>query len=356
VLAVGAGHHLVVFDGQGKHLCNVPCEFDVPGAKDAKKEVSPIVAVAVSADGKSIAASGLNGHLLLLDAQGGKKWEIGGVTSADLEKWNADVKTWEAGSAERDAALKTFNEAETKWKDEVRQWEADGKKGKQPAQPKRPNLPGRPNKPQPVPYLGAAFSSDGNTLLAITKDQGHLVAVADGNVGAKIGGIAPGFRPVRVGENLLVTDGRERLALLSPTQGKVLSELRFVQKVQAPGKKPGEMQDNKDTAVSAAALNDMIVVGTEFDGGVRALKAVQGKVEEQTAWAHKTPLRLTKKIAVGDGLIAVAYWGGTVRILDAGGGVKFAQMLPQDVAAMAWSGKTLLVGLADGRLLALDAK
>jgi len=294
--------------------------------------------------------------LLLLDNQGNRKWEIGGVTGEELAKWEADVKAWEAGTAEREAAEKQYKEAEAKWKEDLKQWEAGGKKDKQPPQPKRPNLPGKPNKPAPVPYLGAAFSSDGGTLLAITKDQGHLIATADGKIGAKVGGIAPAFRPVRVGDNLLVTDGRERLALVSPADGKTLGELRFVQKVQAPGKKPGEMQDVKDTAVSAAVMKDLIVVGTEFDGTVRALKEVKGKVEEQTQWSFKVPLRLTKKVAAGDGLIAVAYWGGTLRILDASGAVKFAQTLPQDVAAMTWAGKTLVVGLADGRILALDAK
>ncbi|MCY3022449.1 MAG: PQQ-binding-like beta-propeller repeat protein, partial [Planctomycetota bacterium] len=338
VLAVGAGHHLVAFDGRGKQLFDMPFEFDVPGAQGGKKEPSPVTAVAVSPDGKSIAAAAANGRLMLLDSQGNTKWTIGGVAAEELAKWNADVKTWEAGAADREAAQKQYKEVEAKWKEEVKQWEAGGKKGKQPPQPKQPNLPGKPNKPVPVPYLGAAFSADGSTLLAITKDQGHLIATADGKIGAKLGGIAPAFRPVRVGDNLLVTDGRERLALVSPADGKALGELRFVQKVQAPGKKPGEMLDIKDTAVSAAPLGDAIIVGTEFDGTVRALKALQGKVEEQTQWSYKVPLRLTKNVAVGDGLIAVAYWGGTLRILDATGAAKFAQVLPQDVAAMTWAG------------------
>jgi len=355
VLVVGAAYHVVAFDGSGKQLFDVPSEFDVPG-QAGKKELSQIACVAASPDGKSIAAGAANGKLLLLDNQGNTKWTTGGVSAADLAKWEADVKAWDAGAADRDAATKAFKEAEAKWKDDVKQWEKDGRKGKQPAQPKAPSLPGKPNKPEPVPYRNAAFSSDGSLLLAIAKDQGHVFAVADGKPGAKIGGIAPAFRPVAVGENLLVTDGRERLALVSLADGKTAGELRFVQKVQAPGRKPGEMQDLKDTAVSAAVLNGTLLVATEFDGTVRALKGVEGKVEEQTQWSFKTPLRVTKKIAVGDGAVAVAYWGGTLRVLDAAGALKFAQMMPQDIAALAWTGKILVVGLADGRVLGLEAK
>lgn len=355
LLAAGACTHLTVFDGVGRQLTDVAMQFDAP---TGGKQSSPLTAAAVSPDGKSIAAACANGKLLLLDAQGNAKWTTGGVSAADLAKWEADVKEWDAGAAQREAEMKQFTEAEAKWKEDVKKWEAAPAKerGKKPEQPKRPSHPGRPKKPEPVVYQAAAFSSDGSVLLAITKDQGHLFGVADGKPGAKIGGIAPKFRPVRVGENLLVTDGNERLQVLSPAEGKVLSELRFSQRVQAPGKKPGEMVELKDAAASAAVMKDLIIVGTEFDGTVRALKAVQGKVEEQTAWSYKMPLRLTKRVAAGDGLVAVAYWGGTLRILDAAGAVKFGQMLPQDVAAMAWAGKTLVVGLADGRILALDAK
>ncbi|MGD0093274.1 MAG: PQQ-binding-like beta-propeller repeat protein, partial [Planctomycetota bacterium] len=356
VLVVGAGHHLVAFDGAGKQLLDVPFDFELPGGKGGKKQTSQITAVAVSPDGKNIAAGAANGRLLLLDNQGDTKWTIGGVTGEELEKWAADVKTWEAGKAEREAAMKQFKEAEAQWKEEVKQWEAGGKKGKQPAQPKQPSLPGNPRKPEPVPYLEAAFSSDGSLLLAITKNEGHVLSVADGKISAKVGGIAPFFRPVRMGENLLVTDGRARLELVSPAQGKALSEVRCSQFVQAPGKKPGEMKELPDTAVSAALLNDTLIAATEFDGTVRALKDVKGKLEEQTQWSFKLPLRVTKKLAAGDGLVAVAYWGGTLRVLDSTGAAKFGQTLPQDISALACLGKLVIVATADGRITALEAK
>jgi hypothetical protein len=48
-----------------------------------------------------------------------------------------------------------------------------------------------------------------------------------------------------------------------------------------------------------------------------------------------------------------AYWGGTLQIFDKADKVAAQQQLPQDIAAMAWHGETLIVGLADGRVLAL---
>lgn len=74
------------------------------------------------------------------------------------------------------------------------------------------------------------------------------------------------------------------------------------------------------------------------------------------AKANARPDRLLK-LAVKDGeRVAVAYWGGTVRVVDAQGQVKTEQLLPQDVTSLTWLGNKLITGLADGRLLALDVQ
>jgi hypothetical protein len=63
------------------------------------------------------------------------------------------------------------------------------------------------------------------------------------------------------------------------------------------------------------------------------------------------------KFAVPNGdRAAVAYWGGMLRITDGKGMVLAEAKMPQDVTAMAWSGERLIVGDADGRLMALTAK
>ncbi len=68
------------------------------------------------------------------------------------------------------------------------------------------------------------------------------------------------------------------------------------------------------------------------------------------------PHRIIKWIATDGDRKAVAYWGGTLQILDDRDVVKFQQLLPQDIATLAWSGGNLVVALADGRVLAFDAR
>jgi hypothetical protein len=68
------------------------------------------------------------------------------------------------------------------------------------------------------------------------------------------------------------------------------------------------------------------------------------------------PHRIVKWVATDGDRKAIAYWGGTLQILDGHDVVKFQQLLPQDIATLAWSGGNLVVALADGRLLAFDAQ
>jgi hypothetical protein len=49
----------------------------------------------------------------------------------------------------------------------------------------------------------------------------------------------------------------------------------------------------------------------------------------------------------------VGYWGGTLQVSDADGRLRTSQLLPQDLTGLAWLGGKLVVGLADGRVLAL---
>jgi hypothetical protein len=65
------------------------------------------------------------------------------------------------------------------------------------------------------------------------------------------------------------------------------------------------------------------------------------------------PDRMLKLSAASGERVAVAYWGGTLRVAD-GGAVLAEQQLPQDVTALAWSGGRLIAGLADGRVLVLE--
>ena len=63
-----------------------------------------------------------------------------------------------------------------------------------------------------------------------------------------------------------------------------------------------------------------------------------------------------KQVLAGNGLTAVAYWGGRLQIIATDGTLKAQQQLPQDITALAWDKDTLVVGLADGCLLGLNAQ
>jgi hypothetical protein len=63
--------------------------------------------------------------------------------------------------------------------------------------------------------------------------------------------------------------------------------------------------------------------------------------------------RILKLSASSGGKMAVAWWGGTLRVVDKSGKVLTQQQLPQDVTALAWLDGKVVVGLADGRVVAL---
>jgi hypothetical protein len=63
--------------------------------------------------------------------------------------------------------------------------------------------------------------------------------------------------------------------------------------------------------------------------------------------------RMAKLAVAAADRIAIAYWGGALRVVDAGGAVQSEQMLPQDITALAWLDDLLVAGLADGRVIGL---
>jgi hypothetical protein len=67
------------------------------------------------------------------------------------------------------------------------------------------------------------------------------------------------------------------------------------------------------------------------------------------------PTRMLKLTATSGASLAVAYWGGRVRV-EEGGRVQGEHMLPQDVTALAWLDGRLVAGLADGRVMLLEMK
>jgi hypothetical protein len=78
--------------------------------------------------------------------------------------------------------------------------------------------------------------------------------------------------------------------------------------------------------------------------------------EKATAEAKKQTRadRMLKLWSADQGQLAVAYWGGTLRIVDDKGNVVSEQQMPHDVTAMTWVDGKVIVGLADGRVIALS--
>jgi hypothetical protein len=70
----------------------------------------------------------------------------------------------------------------------------------------------------------------------------------------------------------------------------------------------------------------------------------------------RAPDRIAKCVATNLTMTAVGYWGGTLQIFANDGTLRSQQLLPQDIGAIAWSNDTLIVGLADGRVVALRVK
>lgn len=72
--------------------------------------------------------------------------------------------------------------------------------------------------------------------------------------------------------------------------------------------------------------------------------------------ASLIPGATVKMVVALENMTAIAYWGGTVQTFGTDNMLKTQQTLPQDVNAMAWYSTTLITGLADGSVVALNSK
>lgn len=108
-------------------------------------------------------------------------------------------------------------------------------------------------------------------------------------------------------------------------------------------KTSGEVKIEKTiTAAEAAALTKDYATPAPEKPAIAAIK-------------EPVPNRLVKFIAgKPDALTAIAYWGGTLQVIGADGKTVVRQQLPQDASAIAWVGAKLIVGLANGQVLALE--
>jgi hypothetical protein len=68
------------------------------------------------------------------------------------------------------------------------------------------------------------------------------------------------------------------------------------------------------------------------------------------------PSQAVKRVVAIGNSTAVAYWGGTLEIVDSAGKTTHHNEFPQDITALATRGNELLVGTADGRIVAVEVK
>jgi hypothetical protein len=115
-----------------------------------------------------------------------------------------------------------------------------------------------------------------------------------------------------------------------------------------------------DTLLGVAA--DGKITGRNIlahDAALQAAQDLQPPADPAAAEAAKKQaipgLLIKRAIAAGPNT-AIAYWGGTLRVVDAAGKVRTQQRFDQDIAALASQGNRLVVALADGRLLELETQ
>jgi hypothetical protein len=99
-----------------------------------------------------------------------------------------------------------------------------------------------------------------------------------------------------------------------------------------------------------------VVAPAEYAKFVKDAAVPLNAMQQALAKQQARPDRMQSVVAGNGKELAVAYWGGTLRILDMSGKVRAEQRLPQDITAMVWLGDRLVVGLADGRVQALSLK
>jgi hypothetical protein len=105
---------------------------------------------------------------------------------------------------------------------------------------------------------------------------------------------------------------------------------------------------------SGGGVSDQKAMQPEkIDDNLKRLAPPKEPRTDAAAKKQERPDRVLKLWSAGGGKLAVAYWGGTLRIVDDKGAVLTEQQLPQDVTALAWAREKLIAGLADGRVLAL---
>jgi len=344
LLVVGATHHVLGFDGGGRALFDVPTAAgfeDHAGHRDR-----PVTAVAAAPNGKAAALATLDGSVRLLGADGRAVWSVGGVREADVAKFRAETAAWKRDVEPKlQAAQKAYAEGPAAEHNlAMYRWRiADPKtRGEQPKPP--PPMEKFPAAPQPqrdAPVLQLHFSADGARLTAVRLSDVRVLDAADGRQLAEHGGV----------------NGRAVWAVraAAPQDALLLGDARSVCRLDLASLKMDRAAAPAGTVVLAPA-GAHLLLGCENGFSVRRAAGFDRLgAEDADLWRFVLEGRLPKALAPLGQAAAVAYWGGTVLLLDDRGQPTAANLFDADVAAMVASDGRLVVALADGRVMALQA-
>ena len=95
-----------------------------------------------------------------------------------------------------------------------------------------------------------------------------------------------------------------------------------------------------------------ILAATE-DGSTRLLHFTTNGEKPTVAWHHQAPRLIPKFFKPLQKGYAVAYWGGTLHLLDQVGKLRAGTTFEYDVTALAGHNDLALVGLADGSVFSV---
>ena len=104
-----------------------------------------------------------------------------------------------------------------------------------------------------------------------------------------------------------------------------------------------------------AQAQGKVVSTAEIENFVKDATVVLNAKQQQLANKQIRPDRMQRVVAAGDKHVAVAYWGGTLRIVNLDGQIRAEQQW-EDITAMTWQGDRLIVGLSNGLVQALDLR
>jgi hypothetical protein len=201
-------------------------------------------------------------------------------------------------------------------------------------------------------FDGIGVNQESLTLIAY---DGHGMSEAVGTMFEMMAGIEP-LTPLQLAQESSITPAQGQPTVPEPAVAWSIVLPDRVTGLKVNGDRSTVL--THDGTLSEVAAGGNVTSTSVLDAPAYRKAATElGTVSPFAALAagrkYVTPQQLVKFGVTNGGLNAVAYWGGTIHVVDQAGVLRAAQKLPQDVTAMAWSGAQLLVGDADGRLMAL---